>query len=329
VREGVMKRLMGSALAIVALSLNAAPISAAEAYPTRPIRLIIPFGPGASNDIVARIIAPRMSEGLGQAVVVDNRTGAGGIVAAELVAQAQPDGHTALMGSPGPLVVNPLLMPKLSYNPQRDFAPVTLVSIVPGVLVVHPAMPVKSVSELVALARGKPGQLNYASTGQGSVPHLSGELFKMLAKVDLVHVPYKGSAAAIADLLGGQINVFFDNVASALPFVKSGKLRGLAITTAKRSDQLPNLPTMIEAGVAGYESNSWNGIVMPAKTPKAVIDRFYAELVKALQVPDVRDRIAGVGAEVSGIAPTEFTKFMQRETQKWGRVVKEAGIKAE
>ena len=326
----VMGVPIAAALALAAFAFGyAAPASAAEAYPTRPIRLIIPFGPGASNDIVARIIAPRMSEGLGQSVVVDNRTGAGGIVAAELVAQAQPDGHTALMGSPGPLVVNPLLMPKLSYNPRRDFAPVSLVSIVPGVLVVHPAMPVKSVSDLIAVARSKPGQLNYASTGQGTVPHLSGELFKMLAKVDLVHVPYKGSAAAIADLLGGQINVFFDNVASALPFVKSGKLRGLAITTAKRSDQLPNLPTMIEAGVAGYESNSWNGIVMPAKTPKPVIDRFYAELSRALQAPDVRERIGAVGAEVSGVPPAEFAKFMQRETQKWGRVVKEAGIKAE
>jgi tripartite-type tricarboxylate transporter receptor subunit TctC len=325
-----MNVVVRSALLAFALALaHSAPVSPADDYPVRPIRLIIPFGPGASNDIVARIIAPRLSEGLGQSVVVDNRTGAGGIVAAELVAQAQPDGHTALMGSPGPLVVNPLLMPKLSYNPQRDFAPVSLVSIVPGVLLVHPATPVKSVSDLVALARAKPGQLNYASTGQGSVPHLSGELFKVLAKVDLVHVPYKGSGAAIADLLGGQINVFFDNVASALPFVKSGKLRGLAVTTTKRSDQLPNLPTMIEAGVPGYESSSWNGIVMPAKTPKAVIDRFYAELVKALQAPDVRDRIAGLGAEVAGTPPSEFAKFMQSETQKLARVVKEAGIKAE
>ena len=300
-----------------------------EAYPVRPIRLIIPFGPGASNDIVARIIAPRLSESLGQSVVVDNRTGAGGIVAAELVAQAQADGHTALMGSPGPLVVNPLLITKLSYNPQRDFAPVSLVSIVPGVLLVHPGTPVKSVSDLIALARAKPGQLNYASTGQGTVPHLSGELFKVLAKVDLVHVPYKGSGAAIADLLGGQINVFFDNVASALPYVKSGKLRGLAVTTAKRSDQLPGLPTMIEAGVPGYESSSWNGIVMPAKTPKAVIDRFYSELSKVLQTAEVRERIAALGAEVAGSPPAEFASFMQRETAKLSRVVREARIKAE
>lgn len=322
--------LLRAVILLTAFSLvPAAAGIAADAYPARPIRLIIPFGPGASNDIVARIIAPRMSEGFGQSVVVDNRTGAGGIVAAELVAHAPPDGHTALMGSPGPLVVNPLLMPRLSYDPRRDFAPVSLVSIVPGVLLVHPATPVKSVSDLIALARGKPGQLNYASTGQGSVPHLAGELFKVLAKVDLVHVPYKGSGAAITELLGGQITVFFDNMASALPYVKSGKLRGLAVTTAKRSDQLPSLPTMIEAGVPGYDASSWNGIVMPAKTPKAVIDRFYAELSKALQTREVRERIAGLGAEVSGIAPAEFAKFMQQETRKWGRVVKEAGIKAE
>lgn len=315
---------------MLALALATSALGAtADAYPVRPIRLIIPFGPGASNDIVARIIAPRLSENLGQSVVVDNRTGAGGIVAAELVAQAQPDGHTALMGSPGPLVVNPLLIAKLSYSPQRDFAPVSLVSIVPGVLLVHPATPVKSVGELIALARAKPGQLNYASTGQGSVPHLSGELFKVLAKVDLVHVPYKGSGAAITDLLGGQINVFFDNVASALPYVKSGKLRGLAVTTARRSDQLPNVPTMIEAGVPGYESSSWNGIVMPAKTPKATIDRFYFELSKVLQTAEVRERIAGLGAEVAGTRPEEFAEFMQRETQKLGRVVREAGIRAE
>jgi tripartite-type tricarboxylate transporter receptor subunit TctC len=317
-------------LLVLAVALHTSALGATtQGYPVRPIRLIIPFGPGASNDIVARIVAPRLSESLGQSVVVDNRTGAGGIVAAELVAQAQPDGHTALMGSPGPLVVNPLLIAKLSYNPQRDFAPVSLVSIVPGVLLVHPATPVKSVSDLVALARAKPGQLNYASTGQGSVPHLSGELFKVLAKIDLVHVPYKGSGAAITDLLGGQINVFFDNMASALPYVKSGKLRGLAVTTVKRSDQLPSLPTMIEAGVAGYESSSWNGIVMPAKTPKATIDRFYSELSKVLHTAEVRERIAGLGAEVAGLPPAEFASFMQRETAKLGRVVKAAGIKAE
>jgi tripartite-type tricarboxylate transporter receptor subunit TctC len=312
---------------MVAAALAAAPLLAAEGYPSRPIRLIIPFGPGASNDIVARLIGPKLSEGLGQSIVVDNRTGAGGIVAAELVAQAVPDGHTALMGSPGPLVMNPILMSKLSYNPARDFAPVSLVSIVPGVLLVSPKTPAKSVAELVSLARAKPGGLNYASTGQGTVPHLSGELFKVLAKVDLVHVPYKGSAAALTEVLGGSINVFFDNIASGAPYVKSGKLRGLAVTVAKRSNLLPELPTMIEAGVRGYESYSWNGIVMPGKAPKAIVDRFYSALAKTLQAPDVRERIAGLGAEVAALPPGDFGKFMERESQKWSRVVKEAGIR--
>jgi len=302
---------------------------AADGYPSRPIRLIIPFASGSSNDIVARIIAPRLSDALGQSVVVDNRPGAGGVVGAELVAQAQPDGHTLLMGSPGPLIVNPLLLPKLSYQPRRDFAPVTLVSVVPAILLVNPNMPASSVKELIALARSKPGQLNYASAGAGSVPHLSAELFKLLAKVDLVHVPYKGSGPAITDLLGGQVAVFFDNMASALPYVKSGRLRALAITTATRSAQLPSLPTMIEAGVPGYESTSWNGLVMPAKTPKAAIDRFYTALAQVLQTSDVRERIVGLGAEVSGIAPAEFASFMEKETQKWARVVREANIKAE
>jgi tripartite-type tricarboxylate transporter receptor subunit TctC len=307
----------------------AASVDAAQTYPARPIRLIVPFGPGASNDIVARLIAPKLSEGLGQPVVVDNRAGAGGIVGGELVAQAQPDGHTALVGSPGPLIMNPLLVPKLSYDPARDFAPVSLVTIVPGVLLVSPTTQAKTVGELVSLARSKPRTLNYASTGQGSVPHLSGELFKVLAKVDLVHVPYKGSSAALTDVLAGNVNVFFDNIASGAPYVKSGKLRGLAVTTAKRSELLPVLPTMIEAGVPGYESYSWNGIVMPAKTPRPVIDRFYAELAATLQAQDIRERIAGLGAEISGAPPAEFGSFMARESQKWARVVKEAGIKLE
>jgi tripartite-type tricarboxylate transporter receptor subunit TctC len=326
-----LKTSLRIALRVCASLLGASTLNlyAADSYPSRPIRLIIPFASGASNDIVARIIAPRLSDALGQSVVVDNRPGAGGVVGAELVAQAQPAGHTLLMGSPGPLIVNPLLLPKLSYAPTRDFAPVTLVSVVPTILLVNPNLPAKSVKELIGLARSKPGQLNYASAGTGSVPHLSAELFKLLAKIDLVHVPYKGSGPAITDLLGGQVSLFFDNMASALPYVKSGRLRGLAITTTKRSDQLPNLPTMIEAGVPGYESTSWNGLVMPAKTPKAVIDRFYSALAQVLQTPDVRERIVALGAEVSGITPAEFASFMEKETQKWARVVREANIKAE
>ncbi len=310
-------------------ALLAAPIALAQGYPNKAVRIIVPFAAGASNDIVARLIAPRLSEGLGQTVIVDNRPGAGGILAAELVARANADGYTLLIGSPGPLTVNPLLFPKLTYQPSRDFAPVSLVSAVPMILLVNLNLPVKSVAELITLARSKPGALSYASTGTGTVPHLSAELFKLLAKVDLVHVPYKGSSPAVTDLIGGQIVVFFDNMASALPHVKTERVRALAITTLKRSPLLPDLRTMVEAGVPGYDSSSWNGLVMPAKTPVAAIDRFHAELVKVLKTPDMRERLDGLGAETVGNTPAEFAAFMENETRKWGRVVREANIKAE
>jgi tripartite-type tricarboxylate transporter receptor subunit TctC len=307
----------------------AASIACAQSYPNKTIRIIVPFASGASNDIVARLMAPKLSEGLGQSVIVDNRPGAGGILAGEIVANAAPDGYTFLMGSPGPLIVNPLLYPKLPYQPARDFAPVSLVSVVPMILLVNQNVPAKSVNELITLARSKPGQLTFASTGIGSVPHLSAELFKLLAKVELVHVPYKGSSAVLTDVIGGQIQVFFDNMASALPYVKSDRVRALGITSPKRSSILPELPTMIEAGVPGYESASWNGLVVPAKTPKATIDRFYGELSKVLKTPDIREKILGLGAEVSGNTPAEFARYMDQETQRWGRVVREANIKPE
>jgi tripartite-type tricarboxylate transporter receptor subunit TctC len=318
-----------SSFACAVAALLAAPLVFAQAYPSKPIRVIVPFAAGASNDIVARLIAPRLSEGLGQTVIVDNRPGAGGILAGELVARANPDGYTLLMGSPGPLTVNPLLFPKLSYQPGRDFAPVSLVSSVPMILLVNPSLPAKSVQELITLARSKPGALSYASTGTGTVPHLSAELFKLLAKVDLVHVPYKGSSPAVTDLIGGQIVVFFDNMASALPHVKTERVRALAITTPRRSPLLPELRTMIEAGVPGFDSSSWNGLVMPARTPAGAIDRFHAELVKVLKASDIRERLDGLGAETVGNTPAEFASFMENETRKWGRVVREANIKAE
>ena len=318
------------AVPILALSvIHSAAIAAADAYPVRPIRLIIPFGPGASNDIVARIIAPRLSEGLGQSVVVDNRTGAGGIVAAELVAQAQPDGHTALMGSPGPLVVNPLLMPKLSYNPQRDFAPVSLVSIVPGVLLVNPATPVKSVKELIALAQGKPGQLNYASTGQGSVPHLSGELFKVLAKVDLVHVPYKNSSQGYIDVIAGQVQAMFFNLPGPLPHVKAGRLRALAVSSVKRAEQVPNVPTVIEAGIPDFEVTVWQGYAVPRGTPQTYVSKIHAAMMKALESPDLKQRFYDNGVSAEPMTPEAFRKFVQAETAKWKKVIAISGAKLE
>ena len=305
-------------------------VDAAEpVYPSRPIRMVIPFAPGASNDITARLIAPRLSEALGSSVVVDNRGGAGGVLGADLVAKAQPDGYTLLMGSPGPLTVNPVLMAKLPYQPKRDFAAVTLIAIVPAILEVNPALPAKSVKELIALAHATPGKLSYASAGVGSVPHLAGELFKLIAKVDVIHVPYKGSSPAISDLLGGQVSMFFDNMASAVPYVKAGRLRALAITTPKRSAVLPEVPTMIEAGVPAYEAYSWNGVVVPAATPKAIVERLAKEIAAVLASPEISEKMKGLGAEIVGSSPAAFATFMERESVKWGRVVREANIKPE
>jgi tripartite-type tricarboxylate transporter receptor subunit TctC len=306
------------------------PVDAAEpVYPNRPIRMVIPFAPGASNDITARLIAPRLSEALGYSVVVDNRGGAGGVLGADLVAKAQPDGYTLLMGSPGPLTVNPVLMAKLPYQPQRDFAAVTLIAIVPAILEVNPALPAKSVKELIALAHATPGKLAYASAGVGSVPHLAGELFKLIARVDVIHVPYKGSSPAITDLLGGQVSMFFDNMASAVPYVKAGRLRALAITTPRRSAALPEVPTMIEAGVPAYEAYSWNGVVVPAAAPKPVVERLAKEIAAVLALPEIGEKMKALGAEVVGNSPAAFAAFMEKESVKWGRVVREANIKPE
>ena len=325
-----LMRVTAGPLVLCGLIAASSPTYAADsAYPTRPIRMVIPFAPGASNDITARLIAPRLSEALGQSVVVDNRGGAGGVLGADLVAKAQPDGYTVLMGSPGPLTVNPVLIPNLPYQPKRDFVPVTLLAIVPSILEVNPALPAKSVQELIALARATPGKLNYASAGVGSVPHLAGELFKLLAKVNITHIPYKGSSPAITDLIGGQVSMFFDNMASAVPYVKAGRLRALAITIPQRSAVLPDLPTMIEAGVPGYEAYSWNGLVAPAGTPPAVVKRLAAEVAAVLALPDIREKMKGLGAEVVGNSPAEFAAFMDKESAKWGRVVREANIKPE
>ena len=330
---GVARPIPGFVVAIAIAATNvpaaAAPADSDRDYPSRPIRLIIPFAAGSSADIVARIIGPRLSAALGQPIVIDARPGAGGVLAGDLVAKAAPDGYTLLMGTPGPLTINPVLLPSVPYQPKRDLAPVTLVVIVPSILDVRPSLPVTSVKELIALARAKPGELNYASAGVGSVPHLAGELFKLLTKVDLVHIPYKGSAAAITEMLGGQIAMFFDNIASALPYVKSGRLRALAITSPKRSDIVPELATMIEAGVPGYEAYSWNGVVAPAGTRKVIIERLAKEIRTVLATPDIREMIKGLGADVVGNTPSEFAALMAAETTKWARVIRDANIKPE
>ncbi len=299
----------------------------AQDYPARPVRWVSPWPPGGANDIFSRIIAQRLSEALGQAVVVENRPGAAGAIGTEAVAKSPADGYTLTLGSSPTHAIAPSLNPALPYDPLRDFDAVTLVAVVPNVLVVNPALPVNSVRELIALAKSRPGTLNFASAGNGTSQHLSGELFKVMAAVDMVHVPYKGTAPALAELLAGQVQLTFDNIPALLPHIQSGKLRALAVTPAARSAALPNLPTIAEAGVAGYDASVWFGVFVPAGTPRPLILRLHGEIARALAAPDIKARMAAMGAEVSGIGPDAFREFWRKEIPKWAEVVKAAGIK--
>jgi tripartite-type tricarboxylate transporter receptor subunit TctC len=300
----------------------------AQQYPVRPIRFIVPFAPGGSTDLLARFLAPRLTEALGQAVVVDNRGGAGGVIGADLAAKAPADGYTIVLGSPGPLTINPNLQ-RMPYDSLRDFAPVTLATISPFTLVVHPSVPVNSVKELLALARSRPGGLNYGSAGNGSVGHFSAEQFKALAKVDIVHVPFKGAGPAVADLVGGRLHLMFENLPTIVPHVRSGKLKMLAVGTKTRSALVPEYPTIAEAGVPGYESSTAFGVLAPAKTPASIITRLNQETVKALQLPDMKDKLSGLGLEAVGGTPQQYTAHLKEELAKYGRIVKTAGIKAD
>jgi len=300
----------------------------AQTYPTRPVRLIAGSSPGSGVDIVARIVAQQLTGQLGQQVVVDNRAGAGGNIGAELGAKAAPDGYTLLIGTPSQ-AINAAIYRKLSYDLARDFAPVSQLTTGQYVIVVHPALPVKSVKELIELARAKPGQLNYASGGAGNVTHLAGELFKSLARVNLVHVPYKGSGPALTDVVGGQVQIMFSNLTSAVPLVKSGRLRALAVTGERRAAAVPELPTVIEAGVPGCVVISWFGVLAPAGTPRAIIARLHREFGQAMRAADVRERLAGEGAEPTSTTPEQFAAFIKKEIAQWARVVREAGIHVE
>ena len=300
----------------------------AQQYPVRPIRFIVPFAPGGSTDLLARFLAPRLTEALGQTVIVDNRGGAGGVIGAELAARAPADGYTIVLGSPGPLTINPNLQ-KVPYDTLRDFAPITLATISPFTLVVHPSLPVNSVKDLVALAKAKPGSLNYGSAGNGSVAHFSTEQFKALAGVDIVHVPFKGSGPAVADLLGGRLHLMFENLPTIVPHVRTGKLRMLAVGTQTRSALVPEVPTVAESGVPGYESSTAFGVLAPARTPAAVIMRLNREAVKALQAADLKEKLSGLGLEAVGSTPQQYAAHLKDELAKYGRIVKSAGIKAD
>jgi tripartite-type tricarboxylate transporter receptor subunit TctC len=298
----------------------------AQTYPSKPIRVIVPYPPGGATDLIARLVAQKAPERLGQNMIVENRTGAGGVIGAEVVARAPADGHTVLLAAPAEIAILPHLQ-KMPYRAERDFAPVSLAAVTPLILVVHPALPVKSVQDVIALARKRPGQLTYASAGTGGVQHLAGELLKITSKVDVVHVPYKGAGAAMPDLLGGHVAMFFAGMPPAMPHVRSGKLRPLAVTTTRRSPSAPDVPTMQESGVPGFDISNWFAYFVPAGTPADAIARLGAEVNRALKLDDVREKLAAVGAEVAGSSPEELAAFWRAESEKFAQLIKVSGAK--
>jgi tripartite-type tricarboxylate transporter receptor subunit TctC len=314
--------------AALLLALLFAAAARAQDYPSRPVHVVVPYPAGGPNDIIVRIVGRRLGETLGQPIVVENRPGAGGNIGTDSVAKSAPDGYTLVSVGPGALIINPLLG-KVPYDTMRDFAPVTVMAIAPNALVAHPSFPAKSVAELIALARAKPGAINYASGGSGSTPHLAAALFAVMAKVDLTHVPYKGTGPATADLIGGQVQIAFLGIPTVLPHIRSGKLRALAVTGRQRSPELPGVPTVDEAGVAGYEVSPWYGLLAPAGTPAAVVARLSNEVTKIVRAPEMREQLAAQGAEPAGGTPGDFAKTLRADAAVWGKVVKAAGIRAD
>ena len=301
---------------------------AAETYPARPVRVVIGLAPGGGTDLQARLFAQKLSENLGRPFVVENRTGAGGTIAYAQVAKSPPDGYT-LMGVTSGYTITPAVYSKLPYDPVKDFAPISLVAQAPFLLLTHPSLPVRSVKDLLALARAKPAMLDCGSAGHGSSTHMAYELFRTMAGVNIAHIPYKGTGPALIDAMAGQVHMLFGNVLSSLTHVKTGRLRALAVTTAKRSMVLPDLPTVSESGVPGYENSTWFGLLAPAGTPAAVLNKLNAELVKASQSPDIVDRLAPDGGEPVGSTPEQFGRHLALEIARWRKVVKDAGMKVE
>jgi tripartite-type tricarboxylate transporter receptor subunit TctC len=301
--------------------------AAAQSYPAKPIRLVVGFAPGGSTDVTARIIAERLTSALGQQVIVDNRSGAGGNIGADIVAKSNADGHTVLMATTGVMAFNHYLYSKLPYSAEKDLAPVTQIGSLPLILTVPASLPAKSVKELVSMAKSQPGKYSFGSSGVGGATHVTAELFKALAAIDIVHVPYKGSGQMMADLLSGQVQIAFDQIASSIAHVKSGKLRALGISTARRSALLPDLPTIAEGGVAGYEATSWNGFAVRAGTPRAIMNRLQQETRKAIFAPDVKEKLFGLGIEPIGSTPEEFSAHIRAERDKWIPLFRKIGIK--
>ncbi len=304
--------------------------ASAQSYPNRPIRLIVPYPPGAStNDILGRALAQRLTVELGQQVVVDNRSGASGNMGSEMAAKSTPDGYTLLIGVAGPLAVGPSVYSKLGYDPLKDLAPIAMFASIPYVFVVNPTVPVTNVKELIALAKAKPGQMNFASSGNGGSPHLCGELFKVMAGIDIVHVPYKGAGIAMIDVLSGQVPMICTGATALAAHIKAGRLRPIGVATLKRSALMPELPTISEQGLTGFEVNSWSGLLAPAKTPEAIIRRLYDAVAKIVNSDDMKHFLAGVGAEPALMNPRELGAYLKADTAKWAKVVKAAKLKVD
>ena len=320
--KGLVLVCLGCSLAVTEAAI------AQSAYPTRPIRLVVPSSPGGGTDITARVIAPKLSELLGQQVVIENRSGAGTMIGSEVVARAAPDGYTLLMGI-STLAINPAMYKKVPYDALRDFAPISQVVSLPNVLVSHPSVPARNVKELIAFGKSRPRQLNYASAGMGTSPHLSMELFLVMTGLQMVHIPYKGSGQGVVDVLAGHVSLMTPSILTGLPYTKSGRLRAFGVTGAKRAAGAPEVPTIAEAGVPGYEATQWFGVLAPARTPPEIITRLHREVVAALNSADVRDKLVADGADPIGSTPSEFHAYIKSETDKWAKVVKQAKITPE
>jgi tripartite-type tricarboxylate transporter receptor subunit TctC len=330
IEEEAMYRNIRRVLALLAMLVAAvaAPFTFAQSaanYPAKPVRLVVPFPAGGTTDILARAVAQKLSEAWGRQMIVDNRPGAGGNIGSDLVAKSAPDGYTLLMGTVGTHAINPSLYKNMPYDHVKDFAPVILVAGVPNVLVVNPSLPVHSVPELIAYAKANPGKLNFASSGNGTSIHLSGELFKAMTGVEMTHVPYKGSAPALTDLIGGQVQLMFDNLPSSLPFIKAGKLRALAVTSGARAAALPDLPTLAESGLPGFEASSWFGVLAPAGTPRDIVAKLNGAIAGWLASPEAKEKLLAQGAIAAGGTPEDFARHIGAETSKWAKVVKASG----
>jgi tripartite-type tricarboxylate transporter receptor subunit TctC len=330
IEEEAMYRDVRGALVLLTAVITAiaAPFTFAQGaanYPTKPVRLVVPFPAGGTTDILARAVAQKLSEAWGQQVIVDNRPGAGGNIGSDLVAKSKPDGYTLLMGTVGTHAINPSLYKNMPYDHVKDFVPVILVAGVPNVLVVNPSLPVHSVPELIAYAKANPGKLNFASSGNGTSIHLSGELFKAMTGVEMTHVPYKGSAPALTDLIGGQVQLMFDNLPSSLPFIKAGKLRALAVTSGARAAALPDRPTLAESGLPGFEASSWFGVLAPTGTPRDIVAKLNGAIAGWLASPEAKEKLLAQGAIAAGGTPEDFARHIGAETSKWAKVVKASG----